>query len=664
MRRQFIIALVLLLNAITAFTQDTAKINSWKKQLLTSKEDTAKVNLLQNLAWYTEDFDVTGAEQYAYEGLSLARKLNYTKGIMQTSLRLGSAYLTQTNFDSSVFYFTLSLNAAQKLNDVTGQGDACNGLSWAYSELKQDYAKALQCNLDALKLGEKHNNKKVLAKANSGIAVSYAYAGNFPEAVRYMKQAVQLFLELKDTVNYANNLGNLAQIYEMSNQPDSAIGLYNNTIPILKSWNDLNRLSYVYLYYGKLLTSIGKYSQALSKFDSAIFYSRKVKETRFTAEAFGEKGKALQLMKEYAASIQNVDSSYKIAQAIKSEELQAQASELFADNYSSMNDYKSANEWLRRLIALNDSISAKATQQSLLKFQTQFESEKKEKENNLLKAENEITLAKLQRNQTAVIGFAVLLLLLSILTWLIYKNRQSKIRNIQVLEELNEKLEKQKEEISRINTVLELKALRAQMNPHFIFNCMSSIQECMLTGRLDDANTYLSKLSKLLRMVLNHSDDESVSLEVELEMLKLYLELESVRLKDGFRYEIAVDEEIFPEEMKVPTLILQPFAENAIWHGLLNKPSDRHLKIRIEANHETLSCIVEDNGVGRVRAAEMESSRKRHQSKGMELVRKRLEILREKTQELKTGFTIRDLYNEDNISQGTSVEIILPIISS
>ncbi|HYV93866.1 MAG TPA: tetratricopeptide repeat protein [Chitinophagales bacterium] len=664
MRRQFIIALVLLMNAFTAFGQDTAKINLWKRQLLTSKQDTARVNLLQELAWYTIDFDVTGGQQYAYEGLRLAKKLNYTKGIMQTTLRLGNAYLTQTNFDSAVYYFNLSLNAAKKLNDITGQGDACNGLSWAYSELKQDYAKALQCNLDALKLGEEHNNKKVLAKANSGIAVSYAYAENFPEAVKYMKRAVELFLELHDTVNYANNLGNLAQIYTMSNQPDSAIELYNKALIILKSWNDFNRLSYVYLYYGKLLTSTGKYSQALSKFDSAIFYSRKVNETRFIAEAYGEKGKAYQLMKEYAASIRNLDSSYKVAEAIKSQELQAQASELFADNYSAMNDFKNANEWLRRLIALNDSINAKETQQALLKFQTQFESEKKEKENRLLKAENDITSAKLQRNRTAMIGFAVLLLLLSFLTWLIYKNRQTKIRNIRALEQLNDKLEKQKEEISRINTVLELKALRAQMNPHFIFNCMSSIQECMLTGRLDDANTYLSKLSKLLRMVLNHSDDESVSLDVELEMLRLYLELETVRLKDGFLYEIEVDKEIFPEEMKVPTLILQPFAENAIWHGLLNKPADRQLKIHIETNHDTLSCMVEDNGIGRVKAAELNSSRNRHQSKGMELVKKRLEILREKSQQPKTGFVIKDLYGEDHESKGTIVEIILPIVSS
>src|SRR6185295_10825540 len=101
-----------------------------------------------------------------------------------------------------------------------------------------------------------------------------------------------------------------------------------------------------------------------------------------------------------------------------------------------------------------------------------------------------------------------------------------KIKNIKVLEELNEKLKKQTEEISRMNSILELRALRAQMNPHFIFNCMSSIQECILTGKIDDADKYLSKLSRLLRMVLEHSEQESIPLDKELEMLELYLQLE------------------------------------------------------------------------------------------------------------------------------------------
>ena len=150
---------------------------------------------------------------------------------------------------------------------------------------------------------------------------------------------------------------------------------------------------------------------------------------------------------------------------------------------------------------------------------------------------------------------------------MVYWNRQVKIRNIKKLEELNTQLREGKEEITRMNTLLEQKALPARMNPHFFFNCMSSVQECIVTGQLDEANDYLTMLSRLLRMVLNHSDEEIVLLETELEMLNLYLQLERARLKGNFEYSISMEDDMMTEELRVPTLILQPFAENAIWHG-------------------------------------------------------------------------------------------------
>jgi len=255
------------------------------------------------------------------------------------------------------------------------------------------------------------------------------------------------------------------------------------------------------------------------------------------------------------------------------------------------------------------------------------------------------------------------LLMLAILLYFLYRNRQEKIKNIKTLELLNTQLEEQKEAIAHYNILLELKALRAQMNPHFIFNCMSSIQECMLTGRLDEANTYLSKLSRLLRMVLIHSDDENIYLDKELEVLKLYLELESVRLKGGFNYSIDVDEDIPTEELMVPALLLQPFAENAIWHGLLNKEGERKLNITIEMKDETLCCVIKDNGIGRQQSALMNKKHKQHISKGMILIEKRLQILKQQTKEERTSLNITDLFTDLNKPAGTSVEIILPLIA-
>jgi LytS/YehU family sensor histidine kinase len=185
----------------------------------------------------------------------------------------------------------------------------------------------------------------------------------------------------------------------------------------------------------------------------------------------------------------------------------------------------------------------------------------------------------------------------------------------------------------------------------------------MLTGRLDEANIYLSKLSRLLRMVLVHSDDENITLSKELEMLSLYLELESLRFKGSFLYNIDVDEEIVTEDILVPALILQPFAENAIWHGLLKNHDNRQLNICIRLKQEMLQCIIRDNGIGRAKAASLKSKHSKNDSRGVKLIEKRIKILKDQLQEPDTAIHITDLYDLNNEPEGTKVEIILPIIT-
>ena len=275
--------------------------------------------------------------------------------------------------------------------------------------------------------------------------------------------------------------------------------------------------------------------------------------------------------------------------------------------------------------------------------------------------QNEIAIAPLQRNRFFLVAAIASLLLLACLLYMIYKNKEGKAKHIKALETLNTQLQQQKDEIIRMNTLLQLKALRAQMNPHFIFNCMSSVQECILLGQVDDANKYLSKLSRLLRMVLLFAEEESISLDKELEMLELYLELESVRLKQNFRFIIQVDESIFSEEVFVPTLILQPFAENAIWHGLMHKENNRLLTIKINAENDWLQCSGVDNGIGRQKAAQMMQFKKHHQSKGLKIIEDRLQIIKQRSGVPETGFRIIDLFSDSGESSGTQVLITLPI---
>ena len=177
------------------------------------------------------------------------------------------------------------------------------------------------------------------------------------------------------------------------------------------------------------------------------------------------------------------------------------------------------------------------------------------------------------------------------------------------------------------------------------------------------ATRYLSRFSKLLRAILVHSDKETITLKEELEILNLYVELESIRFKGTFQYKITCDESIDTDEVKVPTLLIQPFVENAIWHGLMHKEGDRELLISFTEKEEWLYCVVEDNGVGRHKAKEIKGispNGSTHQSKGIAVSTERLKAMKNKTgSEGSIGFT--DLEDAAGNAAGTRVAINFPI---
>jgi len=200
------------------------------------------------------------------------------------------------------------------------------------------------------------------------------------------------------------------------------------------------------------------------------------------------------------------------------------------------------------------------------------------------------------------------------------------------------------------------------MNPHFLFNALNSIQQMILANEEMVATRYLSKFSKLLRTILVHSDKESVSLKEELEILNLYVELESIRFKDSFTYNIEVDDEIDTDEIKLPTLLIQPFVENAIWHGLMHKEGDRLLTVKFSEKDECIECIVEDNGIGRERSGEAKLTTgqgNKHTSKGIAVSKERLNAMGNGTGQ-HGSLQIIDLRDEQGNAKGTRVQIIFP----
>jgi sensor histidine kinase YesM len=279
----------------------------------------------------------------------------------------------------------------------------------------------------------------------------------------------------------------------------------------------------------------------------------------------------------------------------------------------------------------------------------------------LLAKEKEIQAKETQRQTTlkkASIGALLGIVLLSGLVVYMFRQR---LKNQKMLAAKNEEIKGV--DFKRQLSELEMKALRTQINPHFIFNCLNSINRMILSGEADDASRYLTKFSKLIRLILENAEDTTVSLKNELAMLESYIQLEALRFKGKISYKISVDATIEPESIHLPSMVLQPFVENAIWHGLMHKENDDKGMIAIVIREEEgrLLCTIEDNGVGREKAKVLrEKTILKSKSMGIKITEERLRLLSK--EQLKQLIRITDLKDSLNQVLGTRVDIMVPIL--
>jgi LytS/YehU family sensor histidine kinase len=242
-----------------------------------------------------------------------------------------------------------------------------------------------------------------------------------------------------------------------------------------------------------------------------------------------------------------------------------------------------------------------------------------------------------------------------------YTAVRMRIKQIMKEDRLRSEKEILKSELEKEMAGLEMSALRSQMNPHFIFNCLNSINRFILVNDNDTASEYLTKFSRLIRLVLDNSRNEKISLKKELETVNLYLEMEKLRFIDKFDFLINVKPELQTENLLIQPMLIQPYAENAIWHGLLPKAKGGRLTISIEEQNNQLIVLIRDNGIGRKKAMELKARQLVNQkSHGMKITAKRLEMLNEKLN-AQSSVSITDLYDVDNQASGTLVELTLPI---
>ena len=322
--------------------------------------------------------------------------------------------------------------------------------------------------------------------------------------------------------------------------------------------------------------------------------------------------------------------------------------------------HKARNENHEALLALethkfkSDSVIQTRHETKLSSLQARLEASAKEKEIESLTGQAEKQAFQITQQRYFLVGLGLIVFFAGGGGIILYRQRQLKqeqaITKIE-LEEARKRLDVEKQ-----YRASELKAIRSQMNPHFIFNALNSIQDLVLKGNIENSYSYITMFSNLVRQMLTYSENEFIEFEQEIKLLELYLSLEKLRFKKDFTYEIAVNN---VEDIMLPPFLVQPFIENSLVHGLLHREGEKKLKIAFELK-EDLICTIEDNGVGRDKSKAIKQRQQAgHDSFSGKAILKRFEIL-SNVFNGKFGYTYHDLYENDEPS-GTRIVLVIPV---
>ena len=588
---------------------------------------------------------------------------NYKKGRGIMYNNIGLLYFNKSDFFEAITWHQKGLEIFTLLNDSLRMASIQNNLGVDYQYVS-DYPTALEYYLRALAIYEQKEGRYRVGSSASlvlpNIGLVYKELGQYDSALVYQNQSLKAFRALNSKQDMASAYGNIGVIYDLKAQPDSAIFYHLKALELNEVSGNQRRMASSY-------TNLGTAHLQLHNYEKSYEYLIKA---RTIYEASGDRNNlTLSLLKSgelyqhapvsffkahhlnpserYPLAIRIFQKALKIAREINVPALQSEALEGLSIVYETVHDPAKALVAYKEHVALRDSVLDQEKRVDIAQKIAAFEFEKKAI---LLKAEHSKTEAlanaeiKRQRIiRNTVIGGIVVLLIAAPGGYIAYKRKRDATEQ-----------RKEMEFKSRV-TETEMKALRAQMNPHFIFNSLNSIADYIGKNDIPAAGSYLTKFARLMRLILENSEQKEVSLADDLNALELYIQLEAKRLNNKFSYSISVDEEIDQANTLVPPLLLQPFVENSIWHGLADKNDDGRIIITITSENEMLTCVVEDNGSGMQHTVNEDNGiHPEKKSLGMKITRERIEVINE-TRDANASITSYDL------DRGVRTELKLPL---
>jgi len=686
--------LIILSNSVMA---QTAEIDSLRRLLQTAK-DTNRINIMNDMScgFYATNNDSIIA--YASQAYNESKQINYSKG-MSVSLVRSRVYAQQKGDSKAIeHYLNLQLPLSINLKDyngvVTSYGILGQILFYQgrFREALSAYDKAIQyvplTTEDGRGLGfrftDNESNYSIICASKGSI---YKAMGDYEMAYNMYKKSISASQKVKDRFWYFQrnyySLNRLAVFFEDIGEFTLSAEYFNeaNKFVIEKDgtenihWASKARASYnnrkfdsALHYYKIYLTEeergLAKYGGGSgdSTFLAKIYIGTKeyVKATEILLKALENHKHSSSLLHEMEVlallpktylgkndlpnALQYANELINLSEKLGSKPKLRDGYQLLAEIYEKKGDKDKANLYYRKYSELKDELKTDEFKQKLQLYKAEEREKQKQSSIEQLKKE--------KRWLTS----GIIMLAISIASFFGFIWVQRKYSTKKRLLQENAIALKQAEDERRIAS-LEMMSLRSQMNPHFIFNCLNSINRFVLRNDTEAASGYLTKFSKLMRMVLENSKQVLIPLEEEVKCLELYIQMEQFRCKNSFTYYVKYHDGVNTEEAMIPPLLLQPFVENAIWHGVNPKESDGRIGIEFFQTEETLYCVIKDNGIGRRKASELRSQlSEHHKSMGLQITKERLAILGEDDSK-GSPVEIEDLYDDEGDASGTKVTI-------
>lgn len=618
---------------------------------------TGMADALTDMGYYYDQYSNSAqALKFHEKALTLYERLNDNRKLANTLIGIGNAQLNLKDDNLARDYYQKALILCEKTKDSIILAPLLNNFGTVYCNQGQ-LASALDYKNRSLKIYAGMGDKAGIARQLASISNVYQKQGDSEKAQQYNFEALKIQEQLvpKNQFEIANTLHNIAHVYVSSGNPEKAEPYFIKSLAISEKLNNKYGIAYCFTGLAKIYLKNGQKEKALDYLLKGLKINEEIGNRMSMCVSLHYLGEFYLKSGNLSKAFDYAAKSMSIARELENPEKIFGCARLMYKIYKRQKRPALALEMYELYVTQRDSFNNREARNAAIRLQLQHEFDKKEA---TLKAEQYKAFTRLEKERVEIearserrklgiiIGFIGTGLVVCILLFILFRNKS--VRRQKQIEFEKNLLE------------FEQQVLRAQMNPHFIFNAINSIQKYILTREKQEAYDYLAKFSRLIRIALNNSQEKDLSLQQELEMIKLYVELEQLRF-NNFEFNLKIDSDVNEFAITVPAMLIQPYVENAIWHGLMHLENKRLgiLNLCVARYSDTLKIVVEDNGIGREQARQYKKE-DGHQSYSMALNEQRLLIINKMQQYENAKVIITDVLDAGNLIVGTRVEIFIP----